>query len=409
MHLLSAVGTFIKPLALKFSNNRYHLFYLFSPTNQITDRSVGHAVSLDMVHWEHQSVILLNANTYHPIGIYCDVNNVLGRFPGTSSENYMVYYHNDTGTLCANYWDYNDKIWPLLHDAPLPFDPKIEGSVIGIANDIVSCTQAALLKSSDSLVLYIYSSENQIITKTTVDGLIPQDVKSVRLDIGKSLSDGDNLVILLTAYIQSSNRKSYIKYHLCDEKLIEVVRTSELGTTRRMLSLASGRILEFGVSDGARELMTLPCEVYINNTGLIRNEPLEVLNCFSQSIPLESGSFTPIANTFRIIMACHSLIEDQSITLALFANQSPLLEVRKLANNLIALTFGYEAEAYSHIGTVTDLEILVDGGIVEFRNNNQPVFVLNFGKVNSITPSIVIFPPQVKVTIASLFPEIKKD
>lgn len=407
MHLLSAVGSFIKPLALKFSNNRYHLFYLFSPTNQTKDRSVGHAISLDMMHWEHQSVLLLNANHFYPIGIYCDFNNELARFSCCSEENFVIYYHDENGKTCSNYWDSKQDNWPELENSTLPLPTNLKDTLFGMAND--TNMKVLLTKNSQSFTLNVYSTDNKLLAKSTIENLSPNHVKSVRLDVGRSFVDDDRIVILLTAFIQDSNKKAYFKYSLSDDKLEKLVRTSEIGTSRRMLSLASGRILEFGVSDGATQLMILPCEVYLSQKGLARHEPLELQNCFSQPRVLDSGSFSPITTTFRIKIACESLAEGESTTLALFSNQTPLLKVTKLANGVTSLLFGYDNERYSHTGVVNELEVIVDGGIVELRNNNQPVLVLNFGNVTSVAPSIAIFPRTVEVTIASLLPEIQRD
>ncbi len=408
MHLLCALGTFIKPLALKLYEDQYHLFYLFSPTNQDKDKSVGHAISKDMINWEHKSVVILNTENYYPLGIYCDKDNNLNIFNDKNSSNLIVIYTNQSGDLCINYWNKSKDTWPLIDNISLPFLPEINGKFIGIGSDSLTKTQAVISSDNRNLTLHIYCEKTNLHLQTLIDSLQPQNVKSVRIDITPSAQNNDTLIILVTALIHSSNEKIYIQYRCSSLSLTEETRVGEQGTSGRMLSLISGRIIEFGVSDTAKGLIALPREVYMSSSGMTRGEPLELLNYFSNSFAIEPGPFRPIAKTFILTMNCHQLKARESITLSLFGNQAPLLTINKLqAGYEVQLKFGYDSEDYRYKGTVTKLELFVDNGIVELRHDSQPGLILNFDNVSSTAAAIAIFPPQVEMKIASMLPEIK--
>lgn len=402
MHLSSALGTLIKPLALKFSDQHYHLFYLFSPTNRENEKSVGHAVSQDLVNWRHKSVLLLNASQYTPIGFYVDGGNNSSLFDSLSNDNFVILFRDEKKAIQARYWNKHEDVWLTCDYQTVSLVLPLNENVIGLGNEIESGTYVELIYT-DALYLFLTHSDFTKPIQTKVLGVSRAQLKTVRLDLGMNASDG-KLTVLLTLLIQDSDEKIYIKYVLVDGVLREENRIHECGTKKRMLSLINNRLIEFSTSDGAYDLMHLPAEVHFAGDSLSRSDPLELLNCFSGIKRLESGVFLPISRTYKIILNCTILNVGQKVSLALFSNQAPLITIVKGTDGMLNTAFGYGDCIKQFMSSSQVIDVIVDGGIVEVRNDQYPVLMHDFGEVNSFSPGVAIFPEGLDVTMAILSP-----
>lgn len=68
----SGLTTSVSSAGPVFIDNKYHIFYQFNPLRALWDWGVcwGHAVSTDLVHWEHRPVALTpTPNSYDQVRI----------------------------------------------------------------------------------------------------------------------------------------------------------------------------------------------------------------------------------------------------------------------------------------------------------------------------------------------------
>ncbi len=398
MHLLSAMGSFIKPLSLKFSEGKFHLFYLFTLTNCEQEKSVGHATSTNLVNWEHQSVVVLDANGYEPIGIHIDHLSESRRFTQLSSDNFVIFYRALSGGIQCRYWDKLKDAWHEVSPDLFSSQINIDTSTISIANDPDSGFIAKLNKGN-GLHLSIFHQNNIYFHQTQIHDVNEKEVRSARLDIGLSLIDNQKLIILITLYIKDSNKKKYLKYEVEKDSLVEISRTEEMGTKNRMLSLASGRILEFSITENAKGIMVLPTTVSFSQNKMSRGNPIEILNEFNTFKNISPGPFCPIATTYNILIHATQLQLGESLMLALYSNEAPLLRVHKRQDKQLDITFGYKNSQHHQIIDSQNIDIIVDRNVVELRNEDEPPVLIELPNQNSHTTGILICPNHVEVSL----------
>ncbi|GAB2662782.1 hypothetical protein [Vibrio panuliri] len=398
MHLLSAIGSFIKPLSLKFSEGKFHLFYLFTLTNREEEKSVGHATSTNLVNWEHQSVVVLDANGYEPIGIHIDHLSESQQFPQLSSNNFVIFYRDLNGGLHCRYWDKYKDIWHQASPEMFASQTNVDTSTISIANDPDSGFIARLNKDN-GLNLSIFHQNSSDAYQTKIDDINAEEVRSARLDIGLSLIDNQKLVILITLYIKDSNEKKYLKYEVENGSLIEISRAEETGTKNRMLSLTSGRVLEFSITENAKGIMVLPTTVSFMQNKISRGNPIEILNEFNTFRKISPGPFCPIAATYNILINATQLQLGESLMLALYSNEAPLLRVLKRQDEQLDVTFGYKETQHHQVIASQNIDIIVDHNIVELRSEDAPPLLIELPDQNSRTAGILICPSHVEVNL----------
>ena len=111
-----------EPAALVYSNNKYHLFYEYSDsTGQMSKTVWGHAVSTDLVHWQHLPVAISKDQSGCSVNsgsIVLDHNNTLGLQEGIPKT--MVAFYSGKGCgVFISYSTDDGNTWEKLNDLPI--------------------------------------------------------------------------------------------------------------------------------------------------------------------------------------------------------------------------------------------------------------------------------------------------
>ena len=111
-----------EPAAMVFSNGRYHLFYEYGDSTILSDKiEWGHAVSTDLIHWEHlppaismdKSGCSINSGS-----IVLDHNNSFGLQNGSTKTMIAFYSGKGCGVSCSYSKD-DGNTWEKLFDMPI--------------------------------------------------------------------------------------------------------------------------------------------------------------------------------------------------------------------------------------------------------------------------------------------------
>src|SRR5437868_9859838 len=98
IHFSPAAHWMNDPNGMVFFNNRYHLFYQYYPDSTVWGpMHWGHAISKDLVHWEHQPIALYPDTLGYIFSgsAVADVNNTSGFGRDGKTALVAIFTHHD--------------------------------------------------------------------------------------------------------------------------------------------------------------------------------------------------------------------------------------------------------------------------------------------------------------------------
>ncbi|WP_319536541.1 glycoside hydrolase family 32 protein [uncultured Vibrio sp.] len=138
MHFSPAFGWINDPNGLVYSNGSWHLFYQFHPMNTVWGpMHWGHAVSTDLVNWNHYPIAIAPDKLGHMFSgsAIVDKSNASGLFQQESEANLIAYYtasmprHDicpeDLQTQCLAYSQDGGFTWSKYENNPILPNPDL--------------------------------------------------------------------------------------------------------------------------------------------------------------------------------------------------------------------------------------------------------------------------------------------
>ncbi len=395
IHFSPAFGWINDPNGLVFSQGKWHLFYQYYPMNTIWGpMHWGHAVSTDLINWEHQPIAICPDELGHMFSgsAVIDRENVSGLFGQKSEDNLMIFYtasmprHNvcpdDLQTQCVAYSQNGGLTWskyeknPILPNPDLFCyrDPKVvwyeptgnwimvltHGQTVGIykSGDLLNwqfCSEFGEGEGHHSLGpwecpdLFRLEDENGAEKWVLVVGVGPHDTDT---DYGQTPCtqyfigefDGERFIN------QNSPDKILWLDEGCDfyatQSFYNAPEDKRIGISW-MSNWSYARNTDTGVFRG---VMTLPREFHLvrNSAGenvLAQSFMFDVDGYFDNEVVIEElGFIDPKGSVFRI-NAELSLPVNDTASLALFGLPEPVVQITRVAE-------GYEIRSIrQYIGT----------------------------------------------------------